>query len=152
MNNDLLKIEMSEPGKSSILTLMLQHIIEKNLADPFKRALLRGRQFTTVIHAGRMKTLLAVGGGKIRLLDIVQSKPDLEVRGTIRALLDLAVGRSVLAALARRQISLRVALPRGLCCWIYVLGLLRQTPFPRYLTWLVRRLPARRRTEMEGFQ
>ena len=38
-------VEVIEPGRSSILTLMLKQILDRNLQDPRKARLMQGRVF-----------------------------------------------------------------------------------------------------------
>ena len=128
-------VEVSDPGRSSILTLMIGQILAKNLLDPSKQALIRGKTFTTVIRAGRMTTSLVVDRGAIRVLEGRQGNADLELSGSIRTLLGLAVGESLLKALLRRELSFRVFALKGLLCGIYLTGLLRHTPLPAFLKW-----------------
>jgi hypothetical protein len=115
-------VEVIEPGRSSILTLMLKQILDRNLQDPRKARLMQGRVFTVRVRARGMQTTLFFEADRVRAEDGTHGRPELEIAGDMPALLSIVLGASPLRALLAGKMRVR---PRRLKGWFYGARLMR---------------------------
>jgi hypothetical protein len=126
-------VEVSDLGRSSILTLMIKQMLDQNLRDPEKVRLIRGRGFKAVFKASRMITTIVFEMGRVRIEEGRGPSPDLEIVGDIRTLLELGTGRNPLIPFIKRRLTLRFSRIHGLILTMRVLGLIRLGRLPLYL-------------------
>ena len=129
-------VQVSEPGKSSILTLVLKQIIDRNLKDPRKRRIIQGRCFKVVFNAGRMYTTLNFDKKTINAMEGKTEEADFSVSGDIRTFVELGTGASPLLPLIKRKIRFCFKGWRGFIVGLRIIGLLRPGKLPFYLRWL----------------
>jgi hypothetical protein len=109
-------VEIPEPGRASLLTLMLKQLLDRNLKDPRKSEAMQGRVFSACVRARRMETTLFFEAGRIRVEDGAHGRPDLEVTGELPALLSMALGTSPVRAVLARRVRVR---PRSWKGWVH---------------------------------
>ena len=101
------RVVLESPARTQILGLLMRGLLDNRLTDDalFARALrLRG---DVQIRAGDMVLTLRFGDGPVRVVPYATDRPRASVRGSLRALLDIAGGHGfVLPVLTGR---LRVA-------------------------------------------
>lgn len=119
------RVELAEPGRASLLTLMLKQILERNLQDPRKSRAMRGRVLTVRVRTRRMKTTLFFENGRVRAEDGAHGRPDLEMAGEPSALFSVALGASLLRALVARRVQVRLRNWRGWTCALRLIPLLQ---------------------------
>ena len=132
-------VEVAELGRTSLLTLMLKQVLDRNLQDPYKSRAMRNRVLTVRVRARRMKTTLFFEANRVRAEDGTHGRPDLEIAGELPALLSLALGASAARAFLARRLRVRLKSWRG---WVYVPRLMPVMQLgkpPSYLRLLVRR-------------
>ncbi len=110
-------VEVAEPGTTSLLTLMLKQILDRNLQDPRKAHAMRNRVLTVRVRARRMKTTVFFEANRVRAEDGSHGRPDLEIAGELPALLSLALGAGAVRALLARRLRVRLRSWRG---WLHV--------------------------------
>jgi ubiquinone biosynthesis protein UbiJ len=109
-------VEVLEPGKASLLTLMLKQLLDRNLNDPGKSRAMQGKVLTVCVRSRRMETTLHFEAGRIRAEDGYHGRPDLEVAGELPALLSVALGASPVQAVLARRLRVRPRSRRG---WVH---------------------------------
>ncbi len=119
------RVELAEPGRASLLTLMLKQILERSLQDPRKSQAMRGRSLTVRVRSRRMKTTLFFEEGRVRAEDGAHGRPDLEIAGEPAALFSVALGAGLLRSLLARRIEVRLTSRRGWICAFRMIPLLR---------------------------
>lgn len=117
----MVEVEVQDLGKSSILTLMVKQILDRNLGNSAKSRLLRNRVLTARIRVRNMTTSLFFEASRIRAEDGCHGKPDIEIAGDMRVLLSIALGTNPLKAVLRRDLRVRL---RGWKGWLYALRFL----------------------------
>lgn len=117
----MVEVEVQDLGRSSILTLMVKQILDRNLGSPAKSGLMRNRLLTVRIRVSRMTTSLFFEASRIRAEDGAHGRPDIEISGDMSSLLSVALGASPLKALLRRRLRIRL---RGWKGWLYALRFL----------------------------
>jgi len=132
-------VEVAEPGRTSILTLMLKQILDLNLKDPRKARAMRNRVLTVRVRARRMKTTLFFEGNRVRAEDGSHGRPDLEIAGELPALLSLALGASAVRALLARRLRVRLRSWRGCRQVPRLIPVMQLGKPPSYFGLLVRR-------------
>lgn len=115
-------VEVIELGRSSILTLMLKQILDRNLQDPRKARLVRGRVFTVRVRAREMQTTLFFEADRVRAEDGTHGCPELEIAGDMPALLSIVLGASPVRTLLAGKMRVR---PKRLKGWFYGVRLMR---------------------------
>lgn len=132
-------VEVVELGESSILTLMLKQILDRNLQDLQKSRVMQDRVLTVRVRAREMKTTLFFEANRVRAEDGEHGRPDVEIAGELPVLLSLALGASPLRAVLRRGLRVRLRRWRG---WLYGLRLILMMQLgspPAYLRLLARK-------------
>lgn len=114
-------VEVREPGKASILTLMLKQILDRNLRDPGKSRKMQGLVLTVRVRSRQMQTTLFFESDRVRAEDGLHGRPDIEIAGTLPVLLSLALGTGPVRAALTREVRLRPMRWRG---WVYGLRLM----------------------------
>lgn len=109
-------VEVLEPGRASLLTLMLKQLLDRNLTDPGKSRAMKGKVLTVCVRSRRMETTLLFEDGRIRAEDGSHRRPDLEVTGELAALLSVALGASPVRAVLARRLRVR---PRSWRGWVH---------------------------------
>ena len=109
-------VEVLEPGRASLLTLMLKQLLDRNLKDPRKSQAMQGRVLTVCVRARRMETTLFFEGDRIRAEDGAHGRPDLEVAGELHALLSVSLGAGPVRAVLARRLRVR---PRSWRGWVH---------------------------------
>ena len=135
-------VEVVEIGESSILTLMLKQILDRNLQDLQKSRVMQDRVLTVRIRARQMKTTLFFEANRIRAEDGEHGQPDIEIAGDLSVLLSLALGSSPLRAVLARRLRVRLRRWKG---WLYGRHLILMMQLARPPTYL--RLLARKGRE-----
>ncbi len=107
-------VEIPDPGRSSLLTLMLKRLLERNLQDPGKAGVTSARGLTVWVRTRRMETTLLFDTNGVRAEDGSRGRPDLVISGELPALLSLALGANVLGAVLSRRLRVRPRSWRGL--------------------------------------
>jgi len=132
-------VEVAEPGGVSIVTLMLKQILDRNLQDPRKRHLMKSRLLTVQVRVRGMLTTLFFEANRVRAEEGAHGRPDIELEGDMRTLLDVALGASPVAAIVRRRLRLRLKRFRG---WVYGLRFLLLVQLgepPWVLRWMMKK-------------
>lgn len=117
----MVEVEVQDPGRSSILTLILKQILDRSLASPVKSGLMRNRLLTARIQVRNMTTSLFFEASRVRAEDGAHGRPDIEISGDMRSLLSIALGASPLRALLRRHMRIQL---RGWKGWLHALRFL----------------------------
>ena len=115
-------VEVVEPGKTSILTLLLKQILDQNLRDPRRARVMQDRVLTVRVRAREMETTLFFEADRVRAEDGAHGRPDVEIAGTLPALLSIALGASPVRAALGRRMRIRPMRWKG---WVYGLRLMR---------------------------
>ena len=115
-------VEVLEPGKTSILTLLVKQILDRNLQDPRRSRGMRNRVMTVHVRSREMQTTLFFEADRVRAEDGAHGRADLEIAGSMPVLLSIALGASPLRAALARRMRVRPMRWRG---WIYGLRLMR---------------------------
>lgn len=129
-------VEVTELGKSNIITLMIKQIMDRNLLDPRKRQVMMNRVLTVQIRVRQMLTTVFFESNRVRAEDGAHGSPDVEIQGDMQTLLDLALGASAFREILKRRLKVRPRRWRG---WLYGLRLLvlMQLSYPPLLLrWL----------------
>lgn len=113
----MIEVEVQDLGRSSILTLMVKQILDRNLRNPAKSGLMRNRLLTVRIQVRNMTTSLFFEASRVRAEDGGHGRPDLEIAGNMRSLLSVALGTNPLRAILHRHLRVRL---RGWKGWLYV--------------------------------
>jgi len=132
-------VEVSDLGASSIVTLMLKQILDRNLMDPQKRALMNNRLLTVHVHVRLMAVTVSFEADRVRAENGAHGKPDIVITGDMQTLLSVAVGGDPLLLIWKRRLKVRPRRWRG---WIYcvrLLLLMQVGQSPTYLLWLIRK-------------
>jgi len=117
----MVEVEVQDPGRSSILTLMVKQILDRSLASPAKSSLMRNRLLTVRIQVRNMTTSLFFEASRVRAEDGAHGRPDIEISGDMRSLLSIALGANPLRALLRRHLRIQL---RGWKGWLHALRFL----------------------------
>lgn len=126
-------VEVGEPGRASLLTLMLKQILDRTLKDPRKSRALRGRVLTVRVRTARMKTTLFFEVSRVRAEDGAHGRPDLEVSGEWPALLSVSLGASPVRALFGRAVRVRPRSWKGWICAPRLMALMQPGRPPAHL-------------------
>jgi hypothetical protein len=132
-------VEIVELGETSILTLVLKQILDRNFQDPRKSRLMQDRVLTVRVRARQMKTTLFFEANRVRAEDGEHGRPDIEIAGDLSALLSVALGASPLRAVLSRRLRVRLRRWKG---WLYGLRLILMMQLggpPAYLRMLARK-------------
>jgi hypothetical protein len=100
-------VEVVELGKTSILTLMLKQILDRNLQDPRKSGVMRDRVLTVRVRARQMQTTVFFEANRVRAEDGAHGRPDVEIVGAMSALLSVSLGASPVRAVLARKMRVR---------------------------------------------
>jgi|GEM_PF-2182901 hypothetical protein len=117
----MVEVEVQDPGRSSILTLMVKQILDRSLANPAKSGLMRNRLLTVRIQVRNMTTSLFFEASRVRAEDGAHGRPDIEISGDMRSLLSIALGANPVWALLRRHMRIQL---RGWKGWVHGLRFL----------------------------
>lgn len=115
-------VEVAEPGKTSILTLMFKQILDQNLRDPRRSRVMRNRVLTVHVKSREMQTTLSFEADRVRAEDGAHGRPDIEIAGSVQVLLSLALGASPVRTVLARRMRIR---PRRWKGWVHGLRLMR---------------------------
>lgn len=132
-------VEVVELGESSILTLMLKQILDRNLQDLQKSRVMQDRVLTVRVRARQMKTTLFFEANRVRAEDGEHGRPDIEIAGDLSVLLSLVLGASPLRAVLARRLRVRLRRWKG---WLHGLRLIPMMQLgrpPAYLRLLARK-------------
>ena len=132
-------VEVADLGASSIVTLMLKQVLERNLADPEKCDLMKNRLLTVHVQVREMTATLSFESNRVRAENGAHGKADIVVAGDMKTLLAVAVGADPLGLIWKRKLRIRPKRWRG---WIYglrLVPLMQMGATPRYLKWLIKK-------------
>jgi len=143
-------VEVREPGRASIITLMIKQVMDRNLLDPRKRQLMRNRALTVHLRVRDMRTTLFFEATRVRAEDGAHGKPDLEIVGDMKALLAVALGAGPLGEMWRGRLKIRPRRWRGIRYGARLLLMMQLGDPPFYLRWLVGKLKSKENTHDAG--
>ena len=132
-------VEVVELGRTSILTLMLKQILDRNLQDPRKSRVMQDRVLTVRIRAGQMQTTLFFEANRIRAEDGAHGRPDIEIVGDMPVLLSISLGASPLRAFLARRMRVRPMQWRGFAYGLRLMVMMQLAGPPFCLRLLARR-------------
>jgi len=134
-------VEVAELGRVSVVTLMLKQVLDRNLKDPRKRNVMKNRMLIVQFRVREMVMTLFFEANRVRAEEGARSKPDIEIAGNMKTLLSIALGKSPLTALFRRQLRVRIKRLKGYLYILRVLLLMQLGKPPAYLRWLAAKEP-----------
>ena len=132
-------VEVGELGKTSILTLMLKQILDRNLQDPEKSGVMQGRVLTVCVRARQMQTTLFFEANRVRAEDGAHGRPDIEIAGDMPVLLSVSLGASPVRAVLARRMRIRPMRWKGLAYGLRLMLMMQLTRPPVCLRLLARR-------------
>jgi hypothetical protein len=132
-------VEVVELGKTSILTLVLKQILDRNLQDPRKSGVMRDRVLTVRVRARQMRTTLFFEANRVRAEDGAHGRPDIEIVGDMSVLLSISLGASPVRAVLARRMRVRPMGWKGLACGPRLMMMMQLAGPPICLRLLARR-------------
>ena len=132
-------VEVVELGKTSILTLMLKQILDRNLQDPEKSGVMQGSVLTVRVRARQMQTTLFFEENRVRAEDGAHGRPDIEIAGDMPVLLSISLGASPVRAVLARRMRVRPMRWKGLAYGLRLMMMMQLTRPPVCLRLLARR-------------
>jgi hypothetical protein len=132
-------VEVFELGKTSILTLMLKQILDRNLQDPRKSGVMKGRVLTVHVRARQMRTTLFFEANRVRAEDGAHGRPDIEIVGDMSVLLSISLGASPVRAVLARRMRVRPMGWKGLAYGLRLKLMMQLAGPPICLRLLARR-------------
>ena len=101
-------VTIDDPDRMNILGLILGSILERNLADPKRAAMLGKLSGNVVVKCGEMAiTVDFIGNDTIRISRGAAERPKAMLEGRMNVLTDLTLGRGVVRHFFGRRIKLR---------------------------------------------
>ena len=96
------RVEVVEPERMNLLGLMLAGMIDRRLGEGGSR--LRG---DVLVQAGKMQVTLRFSDRGVAVTRVPAERPIARIRGTLRALLDAALGRGRVRAFLTGRLRVR---------------------------------------------
>lgn len=100
-------VTIEDPTRMNILGLILGSILERNIADPKRAALLGKLDGDVVVKSGAMAITVGFGGGTARIQRGAVDRPKAKLEGRIDVLTELTLGRGVVKHFFGGRIKLK---------------------------------------------
>ncbi len=143
-------VEIAELGRVSIIALMLQQILNRNLQDPEKCNLMKNRVLILRVQVLQMLTTVFFESDRIRLEDGAHGRPDIEIAGDMQTLLSVVLGANPLRYIFNRQLRFRPRGWKGWFCAPRILLIMQQGKPPACLRWLLEKTGKKEKVDDAG--
>lgn len=104
-------VVIDDPPTMNLLGLLLGSIIERRVALDKAKHRLQKLRGTVVVEAGQMAISMAFGEGRVTIRRGVVDKPRARVRGSMEALMGIALGGGMVGPWLAGRIKTRGSLP-----------------------------------------